>query len=129
MSSSTATREAKKDSLKHEVAAIVDKLGEMEAELDEHTLVIDTLSTLPSDRKCFRLVNGVLVERTVADALPLLQANHANVNLFILAFKTLTLFVARHTLLDHKSHWQSQRSTCRQTKGNHGDGRIKMCLR
>ena len=37
--------------------------------------MIETLDPLPQDRKCFRMVNGVLVERTVKDVLPLLKTN------------------------------------------------------
>jgi prefoldin subunit 2 len=39
------------------------------------SLVLETLKPLPDDRKCFRMVNGVLVERTVSDVLPALQTN------------------------------------------------------
>lgn len=35
-------------------------------------LVIETLDPLPKDRKCFRMVNGVLVERTIENVLPAL---------------------------------------------------------
>lgn len=38
-------------------------------------LVLETLTPLPGDRKCFRMINGVLVERTVKDVLPALQTN------------------------------------------------------
>lgn len=38
-------------------------------------LVIETLDPLPKDRKCFRMVNGVLVERTIEDVLPALKTN------------------------------------------------------
>lgn len=38
-------------------------------------LVIETLDPLAADRKCFRMVNGVLVERTVQDVLPTLKTN------------------------------------------------------
>lgn len=38
-------------------------------------LVIETLEPLPKDRKCFRMVNGVLVERTINDVLPALKTN------------------------------------------------------
>lgn len=38
-------------------------------------LVTETLQPLPEDRKCFRLINGVLVERTVKDVLPALKTN------------------------------------------------------
>jgi len=38
-------------------------------------LVLETLDPLPEDRKCFRMINGVLVERTVKDVKPALQTN------------------------------------------------------
>jgi hypothetical protein len=38
-------------------------------------LVLETLEPLPGDRKCFRMINGVLVERTVKDVVPALQTN------------------------------------------------------
>jgi len=37
--------------------------------------VTETLEPLPGDRKCFRLINGVLVERTVKEVLPALKTN------------------------------------------------------
>lgn len=41
----------------------------------QHRLVLETLDPLPGDRKCFRMVNGILVERTVKDVIPALQTN------------------------------------------------------
>ena len=38
-------------------------------------LVLETLEPLSEDRKCFRLINGVLVERTVKDVKPALKTN------------------------------------------------------
>lgn len=38
-------------------------------------LVIETLEPLPKERKCFRLINGVLVERTIEDVIPSLKTN------------------------------------------------------
>lgn len=38
-------------------------------------LVIETLKDKDDDRKCFRMVGGVLVERTVKEVLPALQSN------------------------------------------------------
>ena len=40
-----------------------------------YRLVLETLDPLPGDRKCFRMVNGILVERTVKDVIPALQTN------------------------------------------------------
>ncbi|KIW38574.1 uncharacterized protein PV06_09530 [Exophiala oligosperma] len=54
---------------------LAQKVGEIEQEIEEHKLVTDTLQPLPDDRKCFRLINGVLVERTVKDVLPALKTN------------------------------------------------------
>ncbi|KAI8815792.1 Prefoldin [Fimicolochytrium jonesii] len=63
------------NSMKQEMNAIAQKLGELEMEKDEHQLVVDTMKPLEGDRKCFRLVGGVLVERTVKDVLPAVETN------------------------------------------------------
>ena len=36
---------------------------------------METLEPLSGDRKCFRMINGVLVERTVKDVVPALRTN------------------------------------------------------
>ncbi|KAK6434241.1 hypothetical protein LTR95_009579 [Oleoguttula sp. CCFEE 5521] len=59
---------------------IASQIGNVEQEVDEHKLVLETLTPLPSDRKCFRMINGVLVERTVGDVLPTLQSNADNMS-------------------------------------------------
>ena len=55
------------------------KLRELEAELEGHSLVIETLQPLDQERRCFRLIGGVLVERTIAEILPALRSNKENV--------------------------------------------------
>jgi hypothetical protein len=37
--------------------------------------VLETLEPLPEGRKCFRMINGVLVERTVKEVVPALKTN------------------------------------------------------
>lgn len=37
--------------------------------------MLETLTPLPGDRKCFRMINGVLIERTVEDVVPALKTN------------------------------------------------------
>lgn len=43
------------------------------------SLVIETLKEVDPSRKCFRLVGGVLVERTVKEVLPALENNKEQV--------------------------------------------------
>lgn len=40
-----------------------------------YRIVLETLEPLSADRKCFRMINGVLVERTVKDVIPALKTN------------------------------------------------------
>ncbi|KAJ5084667.1 hypothetical protein NUU61_009246 [Penicillium alfredii] len=60
---------------KNTLQQLAQKIGDIEQEAEEHKLVIDTLDPLPQERKCFRMVNGVLVERTIEDVLPTLKTN------------------------------------------------------
>jgi chaperonin cofactor prefoldin len=43
------------------------------------SLVINAIQNLNKDRKCYRLVGGVLVERTVGEVLSAVQKNRDNV--------------------------------------------------
>ncbi|CEJ95112.1 Putative Gim complex component GIM4 [[Torrubiella] hemipterigena] len=49
--------------------------GTYEANYTDSRLVLETLEPLSEDRKCFRLINGVLVERTVKEVVPALKTN------------------------------------------------------
>ena len=44
-----------------------------------YRLVIDVLKGVEGERKCFRLVGGVLVERSVKEVLPALEHNNEQV--------------------------------------------------
>ena len=90
--------------LRAEQRQLVSKLSELEMDLNEHKwdsgpspgvhwrlsvifpnlqliwvgfcrLVIETLTDVDGDRRCFRMVGGVLVERTVKEVLPALIIN------------------------------------------------------
>lgn len=54
------------------------KTVELQSELAEHDLVLKTLEPLDSQRKCFRLVGDVLVERTVGEVVPAVKKNRDN---------------------------------------------------
>uniref|UniRef100_A0A060T1Y3 ARAD1C20416p n=1 Tax=Blastobotrys adeninivorans TaxID=409370 RepID=A0A060T1Y3_BLAAD len=60
---------------KSTLTQISEKIGDIEAQVEEHKLVLDTLNGADPDRKCFRMVGGVLVEKKVKDVLPVLTTN------------------------------------------------------
>lgn len=86
--------------------------------------MIETLQPLPEDRKCFRLINGVLVERTVKDVLPALKTNSDGLKQVLeelvkqykakqdemdkwkVTLSPLYLCGLTHTLLQRKNHIQ-----------------------
>ncbi|OQR80797.1 prefoldin subunit 2 [Achlya hypogyna] len=61
--------------MRTEVRQLAEKLAEMELELTEHQRVAETLQGLEGSRRAFRMVGGVLVERTVAEVLPAVVTN------------------------------------------------------
>ncbi|EJU06335.1 Prefoldin beta-like protein [Dacryopinax primogenitus] len=61
-----------------EIQSLAEKVGELESEAEEHELVLQTLKEVNEkhpERPCFRMIGGVLVERTVKDIIPALQTN------------------------------------------------------
>jgi len=58
---------------------LVAKINELEMECREHTLVIGSLEKLDPSRRCFRLVGGVLVERTVGEVIPPVKRNQQEI--------------------------------------------------
>ena len=63
------------NSMRNEQRQIAGKTNELQQDLNEHKIVIETLEGVAGDRKCFRMVGGVLVERTVSEVLPALVSN------------------------------------------------------
>merc|ERR1711970_866698 len=56
------------------------KLVELRQERGEHELVAETLKKAEPERKAWRLVGGVLTERTVGEVLPALITQIENIN-------------------------------------------------
>merc|ERR1712002_857565 len=59
------------------------KLAELRQERGEHELVAETLKKAEPERKAWRLVGGVLTERTVGEVLPALQSQIENITRII----------------------------------------------
>mmetsp|Transcript_26657 Transcript_26657/g.59229 ORF Transcript_26657/g.59229 Transcript_26657/m.59229 type:complete len:137 (+) Transcript_26657:157-567(+) len=66
-----------------ECTKLVEKITELEVDRNEHRLVENTLEPLDGTRKAYRLVGGVLVERTVMEVLPSVRTNRENLDAVI----------------------------------------------
>ena len=55
------------------------KINELDLDKTEHELVLKALEPLDPDRKCFRMVGNVVVERTVAEVRPAVEKNRDQV--------------------------------------------------
>ena len=51
------------------------KINELDMDQNEHRLVVEALKPLDPNRKCFRMVGSVIVERTVSEILPAVSKN------------------------------------------------------
>jgi prefoldin subunit 2 len=67
--------------LMSECQQLMTKVAELETDKTEHVLVEETLKPLDGNRRAYRLVGDVLVERTVAEVLPSITKNKDNVRL------------------------------------------------
>jgi len=64
--------------LNQETQALVSRLMEVEDEKRENELVLEQVSKLEDDRKCWRLINGILFEKNKAQVVPELTAMISN---------------------------------------------------
>ncbi|KMS94893.1 hypothetical protein BVRB_014340 isoform B [Beta vulgaris subsp. vulgaris] len=62
-------------SMRTELNQIYSKITELEMEVSEHSLVVNAIQPLDPSRKCYRMIGGVLVERTIKEVLPAVQRN------------------------------------------------------
>ncbi|KAL0970132.1 hypothetical protein UPYG_G00237580 [Umbra pygmaea] len=74
--------------MRSEQRSMASKAAELEMEINEHSLVIETLKEVDPTRKCFRLVGGVLVERTVKEVLPALESNKEQISKYVESINT-----------------------------------------
>ncbi|KAK9949776.1 hypothetical protein M0R45_005290 [Rubus argutus] len=61
--------------MRSELNQIYSKITELEMDVSEHSLVINAIQPLDPSRRCFRMIGGVLVERTIKEVLPAVQRN------------------------------------------------------
>ncbi|XVE69046.1 hypothetical protein DITRI_Ditri09bG0118100 [Diplodiscus trichospermus] len=61
--------------MRSELNQIYSKITELEMEVSEHSLVINAIEPLDPSRRCYRMIGGVLVERTIKEVLPAVHRN------------------------------------------------------
>ncbi|GAB2213121.1 hypothetical protein Droror1_Dr00021140 [Drosera rotundifolia] len=61
--------------MRTEMNQIYSKITELEMEVSEHSLVMNAIQPLDPSRRCYRMIGGVLVERTIKEVLPAVQRN------------------------------------------------------
>ncbi|GAB1602084.1 prefoldin subunit 2-like [Argonauta hians] len=74
--------------LRQQQRALASKISEVEMDMKEHNLVIENLSDVDPGKKCFRMLGGVLVERTVKDVLPAIKNNKEQMSKLIETLNT-----------------------------------------
>ncbi|CAB61459.1 Prefoldin beta-like protein [Schizosaccharomyces pombe] len=67
------------NSYKSRLQQIAQKIVDLETDADEHKLVMDTLNSMDNNRRCFRMIHGVLVERTVGTVVPILKTTQEGI--------------------------------------------------
>ncbi|KAK1313436.1 putative prefoldin subunit 2 [Acorus calamus] len=70
--------------MRTELNQIYSKITELEMEVSEHSLVIGAIQPLDPSRRCYRMIGGVLVERTIREVLPAVQRNKAGLEEVVL---------------------------------------------
>ncbi|DBB16695.1 hypothetical protein WJX82_008283 [Trebouxia sp. C0006] len=76
--------------LKQELNALSSKFNDIDNQAQEHDSVFKALTPLDSNRKCFRLIGGVLVERTVAEVLPAVKGNGEQIRMIATSLEKQT---------------------------------------
>lgn len=65
---------------KQSLEDLQNKIIELGHDLEEHDVVIDTLSKTDDDRKCYRMIGGALVQSDVKTTKPILTVKRDNLN-------------------------------------------------
>eukprot|EP00877_Chromochloris_zofingiensis_P004872 jgi/Chrzof1/14386/Cz09g00260.t1 len=61
--------------MRQNISTVMSKIADLEAEANEHQLVLKTLEPMDSSRTCYRMIGDVLVQRTVGETVPAVQRN------------------------------------------------------
>eukprot|EP00924_Labyrinthula_sp_SR-Ha-C_P007518 snap_masked-scaffold_24-processed-gene-5.36-mRNA-1 protein AED:0.87 eAED:1.00 QI:0/-1/0/1/-1/1/1/0/102 len=68
------------EQFRRNVTEIMQKVNELQIESNEHESVLQTLSNLPSNKTCHRLISSVLIEQPLKETIPSLKKNKENLD-------------------------------------------------
>jgi prefoldin subunit 2 len=112
--------------LRDEQTQLVQKTQDLEMDLKEHDLVLSTLSTITDkQRRCYRMIGGVLIEHTVGEVVPALQANREQIHNVIESFKQKTEEKAKELTSykqKHDIHFSHEKPTGKSANNNTDSG-------
>ncbi|XP_028406474.1 prefoldin subunit 2-like [Dendronephthya gigantea] len=111
--------------LRQEQRNLISKMNELEMDQSEHSMVIENLKDIAPERKCFRMIGGVLVERTVKDVLPALTSNRDQIKGLIEKLKSqlqakseeLNNFKETHNIRSQGEKQQTEQQKEEKTSG------------
>lgn len=61
--------------MRSEINQLHSKMTKLEMEVSEHSLVMEAIRPLDPSRRCYRMIGGVLVERTIKEVLPAVEGS------------------------------------------------------
>jgi len=61
--------------MRAQISELANKISELDSDRNEHALVVRAITGLDGNRRCYRSIGGVLVERTVKEVLPAVENN------------------------------------------------------
>lgn len=113
--------------LRQDQGTLMSRIAELDAERHDHSLVLDTLKGLNGDRKCHRLVGGVLVERTVETVTPEIQNAVASIDSVLKNYnemlqkkeKEMEFFMAKYKI-SMKGQQPQQKVESKSEEGSRG---------
>ncbi|CCH40916.1 Prefoldin subunit 2 [Wickerhamomyces ciferrii] len=59
---------------------LTSKINQLKSDQEEHKIVIETLSKTSEERRCFRMIGGALIEKTVGETKPVLDLKFQNIS-------------------------------------------------
>ena len=104
-------KEAQLKMMREQCQDLAIKINTLEMDKTEHELVMAALKPLDPNRKCFRMIGNVVVERTVSEVLPAVEKNRDQIKGTIDSFSEMMSkkqqeandFAAEHKITEQRS--------------------------